>query len=569
VVRSFVDAVAPGARAVRQVLRSSDLRRLELAYIGFNMAEWATWIAILVWAYGVGGPSAVGFVAMIQLVPAALFAPLAATLADRFRRERVVVLSYLIQTAAMGATAAAIWSGSPAAVVVIFAASATTAITITRPAQGALLPELAETPEELTAANAASTTIEGMSVLAGPAVAGILLSVSGPGTVFGVMSGWLLISTGVAGTIRNPNAVVTGRGPTEGVGRELLRGFGALRARRDARLIIDLLGTHALVWGILDVLIVVLAIEVLRLGESGVGYLNSALGLGALIGGIGAVMLAGRPRLAPAVGLGVALWGLSISVIGAAPMAIAAALLLVFAGSGHSLLDVAGRTLLQRIVPSEVLSRVLGVLEGAAMAALAVGAIVAPFLERWLGARGALVVAGAFLPALAAARSSRLWRLDDRAVVPTEGIRLLRPIPLFAPLAPAAIERLAAALVRLDVAAGATVIRQGDVGDLFYVVEEGQLEASMDGEFLGPLGPGNHFGEIALLRSVPRTATVTARTDARLHALDRDTFIAAVTGHAWSARAADVVIEARLKDQIDLRERMSQGDGDRIPPSAS
>lgn len=459
----------------------------------------------------------------------------------------MLVLAYLVQALAMGATAAAILSGAREPVVIVFEATAATAITITRPAQGALLPELSATPAELTAANAASTSIEGMCVLLGHALAGIILHLSGPGEVFAAMAGWLLVSTLMAGSVRNANAGSSDRRRGEGAVGEGLRGFRSLASQPDASLVVALVGAHEFVWGLLDVLIVILAIQVLHIGKPGVGYLNSALGLGALGGGIAAVALAGRPRLLPALGLGVLLWGVSIALFGAIPAAIAPIVFLALAGSGHSLIDVAARTLLQRVSPPHVLSRVLGVLEGLMMASLAVGAIIAPVLVRWLGARGAFALAGAFLPVLAALTTRRLGRVDEEATVASKGVELLRPISIFARLAPAAIEGLAAALLHVDVTAGTTVMRQGDVGDRFYVVEAGELDVSVDGRHVSTDGPGDHFGEIALLRDVPRTATVTARTDARLHALDRDTFIEAVTGHPSNVRAADDVIDARLK----------------------
>src|SRR5215211_9014800 len=186
---------------VRTVSGNPGLLRVELAYVGFNMAEWATWVSILTYAYQVGGAPATGLAAVVQLVPAALVAPLASIAGDRYRRERVLLGGYLAQAAAMAATAAALLADAPVPLVYGLAALAATSITITRPAQNALLPILARTPDELTAANVASSWTESISVLGGPALAAVLLGVSGPGAVFAVMAAVLacsgLLITGV------------------------------------------------------------------------------------------------------------------------------------------------------------------------------------------------------------------------------------------------------------------------------------------------------------------------------------------------------------------------------------
>ena len=174
---------------VRTVSGNPGLLRVELAFIGFNVAEWATWVSILAYAYEVGGAPATGLVAAVQLVPAALVAPLAAVAGDRFRRELVLLAGYLAQAVALGATAAALLTDAPVPLVYGLAALAATSITVTRPAQSALLPMLARTPDELTAANVASGWTESVSVLVGPAVAALLLGLYGPGAVFAVMAG--------------------------------------------------------------------------------------------------------------------------------------------------------------------------------------------------------------------------------------------------------------------------------------------------------------------------------------------------------------------------------------------
>jgi hypothetical protein len=197
-------------------------------------------------------------------------------------------------------------------------------------------------------------------------------------------------------------------------------------------------------------------------------------------------------------------------------------------------------------VPDEVLARVFGVLQTVFVATIGLGAIVAPLLVAWIGARGALIATGALLPTLSILLWARLRALDGVGMVPEQSLELLRNLPLFRPLPGPILEELASNLVVVTAGAGEQVIREGDSGDRFYVISAGEVDVSSDGKPVATLGPGDYFGEIALLRDVPRTATVEAKTDTRLYALERDEFLSAVTGHPESAEAADAVVASRL-----------------------
>lgn len=528
------------------VLGSRSLRRLELAFSVFCMAEWATWIAILVFAFERGGATQAGIVAVVQLVPSAIVAPFASLVGDRHRRVALPV-SYLAQGMAMGGTGLAIGLHAPIPAVYVLAAVAASSVTLTRPVQGALLPSLTRTPAQLTAANVVTGTIENLGFFVGPVVAGVLLSAAGPGAVFLVMAGLVTGAAVVAASIDAVDAAsAQGPGPARAVVAESVRGFRALARDPGSRLVVALTSAQSLVIGALDVLAVALAIGLLGLSRSWPGFFAAALGVGGVLGAAGAVLLVGRRRLTPAIAGGILLLGVPLIGIAVGQVPIADLLLLAAAGTGRSLLDIAGRTLLQRIVADQVLSRVFGLLEGLYMGALAVGSAGAAALVHAVGIRGAFVVAGAVLPVLVVVAWRPLARVDAAARVPAEAIALLRSVPMFAPLAPPTLERLASNLSPVSVPAGTVIIREGDAGDRFFVVAEGEARVRSHGQETVLHGAGACFGEIALLRDVPRTATVTAGTDMLLYSLRRDVFLESVTGHPMSLEAADELIRDRM-----------------------
>jgi MFS family permease len=543
-------------RVIASVLRDPALRRVEAAYLIFNMSENATWIAILVFAYARGGAAAAATISVIQLIPSAIVAPLAAYAGDRFRRERVLLAAYVVQSAAMGTTSVALLLDAGVSIVYLTAALTATSVTFTRPAQAALTPALATTPEALTAANATSGVVEGVGVMLGPMIAGIVLGLAGPGIVFAVFAA--LTGIGALLVVHLPVDVdATTPSPdldTSTVWRETLGGFTALRRSRDARTLVLMLASGVLVVGALDVLFIAAAIELLDMGQSGVGYLNAAFGAGGIVGAAAAVALVGRRRLTPPIARGAGVFGGPVGAVAIAPSALGAPVLFAIAGAGRSIADIAGRTLLQRVAPNEVLTRVFGVLEGLAMVALALGSAGAGALVEAFGERTALLVAGAFVPLVVVLLSRRLLAIDRVGVAPdAETLDLLRSLEVFAPLPPTALERVIRNLEPMMVARDAVVIRQGDVGDRFYVIAEGTAAVVVDGRTVSTLGAGDGFGEIALLRDVPRTATVTATTPIRLFALARDPFLEAVTGHPQSHVAAHALIDRRNEENDAAR----------------
>jgi hypothetical protein len=328
---------------------------------------------------------------------------------------------------------------------------------------------------------------------------------------------------------------------------QLLAGFRAIGADRRLQVVIGLVGGQMFVLGALEVVIVVDAIRVLHAGNAGVGWLNTGLGVGGLLAGLLGVALAARKRLAGDFRLGLVAVGAALAILAATANLTVALLLFGVIGAGSTLVDVTGMTLLQRAAPAEVVGRVFGVLQSTMLAMVALGSLVTPLLISAVGARVTFVVMGLILPLAVVPTWRRLTEIDVTARVATEPLELLRAIPIFAPLPAPVLERLASLAADVRAAAGSAVFEQGAAGDRFYVIAEGRAAVEIDGTQTSTLDPGGFFGEIALLRDIPRTATVRALEGLRLYALDRDDFIAAVTGHAPSREAADSLVASRFQ----------------------
>jgi hypothetical protein len=323
-------------------------------------------------------------------------------------------------------------------------------------------------------------------------------------------------------------------------------GFTMLARQDRPRSVVVLLGSASVLWGALDVLLVVLALDALSMGQSGVGFLNAAIGAGGIVGALLTVLLIGRVHLAGPFGAGLLLWGGALAAIGLLPLPLVALLLLALAGIGRVVMDVAGRTLLQRVSPDALLSRVFGVLEGIDNASLALGSIVAPALLALAGTRGAFIAAGVALITFTALSWRRLLRTDAAGIVRPRELAALMGVPFFTSLPGPALERLAAALIPVTARPGTQIIAQGHLGDRFYIIASGTVRVSVDEAAVRTMGAGESFGEIALLRNIPRTASVSAVTSVELLALDRHHFVEAITGQPAAAEAAEAVVHAHL-----------------------
>jgi MFS family permease len=542
--------VARSLPTLLDVLRNPSLRLLGLAWGSSTTAEGTYLVVLGVFAYEAGGAWAVGLVGLVRMIPAAASASLGSLLADRFAREHLLRAVEAARTALLASAAVAAYAGAPATVVFVLAAVHAIVSGLLRPSLKSVLPSIARTPGQLVAANAASSTMEGLGMLVGSALGGTLVATAGAGVGFGAASAFCLLASVLLVPLRVDggalHTTVPGRSPGD-----VLAGLQTLaRASGGARLITGLFAAQTFVRGALSVLIIVVAVDLLELDPSWVGLLAAALGAGGVLGALAATGLAGRPLAAPLL-LGLVFWGTPIAAIGAFPSAPVALAAFTTVGVGNAILDVAGNTLLQRIVPSDVLGRVFGAFTGLALAAASVGCLVTPPLVDALGSRGALLAIGALLPSLALLAGSRVRGIDRSAVPPERKLGLLRQVPMFASLSVAAAEQVAARLLPIDITAAKAIIREGDEGHRFYILEEGELAVTRDGRSINVCRPGDHVGEIALLRDVPRTATVTACRNSRLQALERADFLAAVAGHPAGVAEGRVIVDKRLAAVAD------------------
>jgi MFS family permease len=532
--------------AFARVFANRDLRRVQLAGVGSTMGYWGYLVALLVWAYAEDGAALAGIATFVRLAPGAVVAPFAGALADRYPRKRVMVSSDLFRAVLQGLAAGAIALSLPPAAVLALVALSGVGASVFRPAQAALLPSITRTPEELTAANVVASAVDGTGAFVGPALGGLLLTFSGPATVFAASVGCLLWSAALVAGVKGETPPMPRDGGLDvrGLLHDVREGFSAVASGARVRLLIGLVGAQTLVAGLLSVLVVVIALDLLRRGPGFLGVLEGALGVGGLIGVAISAALVGR-GLAAALGAGTVLFGAPLLLVAGWEAAVTAVIALGVIGIANTLADVSSATLLQRAVDDAVLGRVFAVLETIALATIALGGLLAPVLVSALGARGALIATGLILPVVVAATWRPLRAIDAAVEVPARPLALLRGLPIFGPLPPMVLERLAFDAQPLSLPAG-PVFRQGDMGERFYVIAEGEVEIEVDGVRVRTEGPGEAFGEIALLQEIPRTATVTATGPVELYALDRDAFVTAVTGSPASAEAAETHVASLL-----------------------
>jgi MFS transporter/cyclic nucleotide-binding protein len=543
-----VPAGAPSSAliAVGDVLHNGAIRRIEIAWTAGMAADGAFLVILLVVAYQAGGAVAAGVLGAVRVVPSIISAPFAPSLVVRFRGDRVLAAINVVRALGAIAAAAVVAFGLPAELIYVLAAVVAGAGSLVRAIQTALLPAFARSPHELVAANVASSMGEGLGTFIGPLLAGVLLATTGS------VSASVLVAATFAGAAAALTGIrfersVDARGgiAPESKRPRISEAPSVLRRYPTALVVTGDFAIQCLVRGLLVTLIVVGSIELLDMGDSGVGLLTASIGIGGLAGALGALGLKGGRDLGRVFVFALAAWGLPLALIGAVPAPVVALAALFVVGGSNAVLDVSGFTLLQRCVRDEDRVTVFAASESLWASGVLVGSLLAPVLVALFGPRGAFLAAGAILPALAL--------LTWRPIVGGSSVRdaaqthldLLRRNPLFAPLPLTALDRLAESLSPVSFVPGDLVMREGDPGDHYLLIADGEVEVSADGRHRRTCSAGDGVGEIALLRRVPRTATVVAKTAVSGFAIDASTFLSAVSGPACAA-AAEAVAASRL-----------------------
>ncbi len=538
------------------VFGNRNLRRIEMAFAGSAIGDWAYATAVAVWAYGVGGAQAVGIWTAIRLALMAITAPFSASLADKMSRKRLMILADLGRALLVSGAAACLYLGSPAWPIFILATLASLLGTPFRVGQRAMLPSLAERPEELTAANGVASTIESLAFFVGPSMGALLLGFTTVQTVFLVNVATFLFSmalvAGVRPVVRAETAAAADAeaGPQEEPVKESFlsetsAGFRTILSDRGLLTVTAAVCAQTVIAGASAVFVVVMAVDILGTGARGVGFLDSFLGVGSILGGVLAISRASKGRLGSDLAAGVILWSLPLVLITAFPAPVVCFVVMAFLGFGNPLVDVNMDTLFQRLAPDEVLGRVFGALEACLIATMSLGALIMPFLITWLGLRWALLAIAIPVVLVTVLVLPQLRHLDAKLAAPLS-LPLLQGVDFFAPLPQAALESLASGATEIRFAAGDVLLAEGSDSDRFYILQSGLVEVTQQGRVLRREGPGEYFGEIGLLRDVPRTATITAVEDTVVQAIGRAEFLRAVSGHGDARMTAENVVSRRL-----------------------
>jgi len=529
--------------------RSRPIRLLLLAWFLAYAGDLAAFTAASVYVYAVGGAAYVGLLGLLKALPGALLVPLVGSWSDRVRRERLLMVSVALRALLLGAAAAVMTGGAQAILVLVLVGVEAGLASVFRQVQAALLPWLARTPDELTHANTAVSVMQSAAMLVGPAVAAGLLVVSTPQAAMLAACGFTAIAAVVLVGVRplSSKAPARGAGLLKQLKLDMAAGFEAGVRRRGVLPLVIPAAAQTFARGVLGVLTVTIALSVFDLGSAGVGWLAAALGVGGVLAGpIAAVLVRGH-RVARCFAAGVAGWGVPMILLAFTHARYWPYLMFGLIGVANVFDDAGVYSALQRVIPSRLIGRALAMRRAVLLLSMGLGSIVAPLLIDAWGARGALITTGLLLVAIVALSVPSLTIIDHRISEPGPDLALLRQVSFFAPLPFALVEHLASELRSATYEPGDVIIQDGQPGERFYMIAAGRARVCKDGKELRQMGTGESFGEIALLRQVPRTATVIALTSLQARTLTREEFLAAVTGNAASAEGADEVVSARLE----------------------
>lgn len=516
---------------IRTVWKNRDFRVLMLGFSVSSIGDWLYGIALVVYIYEQSGSAAlVGVSTVLRLSPYILLSPFGGAIADRYSRRTVMIVSDGLRAAVMFGLAIAAATSSPVGFVLALTFLATALGTPYGPAFAAFLPKVVD-EETLAPANALRSSVESVSLVLGPAIGGILLLLSEPWLAFTVNGVSFLVSV-LASSLVADRRTERGEDAPPGLVHQIAAGARALVANRQIVVVVMFIAGASFLYGQELVLMVLVAEDRLGIGAEGVGWLEAGVGAG----GIAATLLTGRiarTKRSEYLFIGSILaCGLPLAALSLTNSVALALLLTGFIGLGTVVLDVVSETILQRSVPEEVMSSIFGIIDSVAVTGMLVGSLVAPLLAEAINLEAALVIAGAFLPVLALLllrpmmRMTRTSDIKRGELAPI--VAELQGFEIFDGLAIPVLERLAGSARPIELAMGQVIIAEGDEPDDLYLILEGDFEVTSGGSMINQMRPGDLFGEIGLIERMPRTATVTARSSARLYRIEGEVFMDAV-----------------------------------------
>jgi Major Facilitator Superfamily/Cyclic nucleotide-binding domain len=533
-------------------MKDARLMRFVLAHLLTVVGEWAVIVGLLVFAYRWGGSAAVGFVSLAIHAPTLLCAPLAAYLTARHRAQSVRLAGFGVQTVAFAGAAIASSLDVVAPIVIALVVIGLGAINTLRPTGAVLLPAVARSTPELVTGNLRISYCDSASGLVGPLAAALLGGLGGSTAVFLACA----IGSGTACglTAWRPSPLATTRSNKLATGppkRVMRTAIGELRARPWAIGVLGVSSARNLVIGAFDVLLVIVALKALDMNDSGPGLLSALVGAGAVASMLVATLVVRRGQLRHALVAGLVATGAMCIAFGSFLNAPVAYIVLPLVGMCLSLMENLSRMLLQRSTEPRSLGSLFACLGLVGGLAQVVGVGAAQGLMAVAGLEAALIGVGVILVVITIVSFRALREADSHADVPVVEMALLASIPMFAPLPAATLEMVARSAEYVKIDRGDEVIRQGESGDVFYAVVDGDFDIAMNGVLLRTAPRGDFFGEVALLSNVARTATVRARGDGELLAIHRDPFLLAVTGHEVShSTALDYVVGLNLEEKM-------------------
>ena len=519
--------------------RNRSLTQLLFGEFVSGIGDWLYLVAILVVVYSESSsPILLGIIGAARILPYVLLSVPAGIVADRFDRRMVLLVTDVARGVLMVGLAAAVAIGAPTIAIIVISILAACFSTFFGPAIASLLPMLVN-EDDLGPANSAWATLDNVAFIVGPALAGILLAVGGLEVAFLLNAVTFGVVAVVLWRMEIPERAPTGEAAEDA--EEEPVGWRDLVRPMAGPFILD--AATSFVSGGLGVLTVVIAIDVLGAGEAGTGWLQAATGVGGVVAGVAGGALLAR-RLSVPLLIGGVVGGIGFAWLALSGSLLTAMLAIAIAVAGLLLLDIVNTTLIQRMVPDALRGRAMGILQTSSAITYSLGSLVLPLVADTWGMAVVLVGSGVLTLLGVAVALVLSQRGDTIEAVDTMRLKALDQ-PLFAGMPAARIEAAARRLVAVPVAAGDVIVRQGDHADRFYVIDAGAFRVTQTSDareaVLRDLGPGDVFGEIGLLRSSPRTATVTATSDAMLYALDAEGFAELISsGPGLSTRLLDL-----------------------------